>query len=75
MATICHMKQRPMKPGGEIGPMVVTLWLPDYSENEIGQVLLTPSCATESEVDHHVDNLIQQLNEAREKAKKDLREG
>lgn len=61
--------------GNIAGIRRIAIWLSEYSSDKQGsdkqgRILLSPDLATSDEVDFHVDNLIEQLNKARRRAKR-----
>lgn len=57
------------KKGDLLGNQMVFFTLAEYGTNADGQVLLTPSLASDAEVDGQIDILIKELETIRKKAK------
>lgn len=56
---------------GNIGGIrSLSILLSEYSSDKEGRIFLSPDLATAGEIDHHTDKLIENLNEARNRAKK-----
>lgn len=70
MAMIDVWLRAPGKDELPFGP-IVNLWLREYSMSN-GKVLLSPNSMTNDEIDGYVDDLIDQLESVRKKAKKRL---
>lgn len=69
MALIDIYSNKPSQKQSVPFPIFVTIYVKDYSSDK-GRVLLSPQLATDQEVDGAVDCLINQLEKARQKAKK-----
>ena len=48
----------------------MAIWLSEYSSDKVGRIFLSPDIVTAGEVDFHTDKLIDDLNKARNRAKK-----
>ena len=71
MVRISAFTTAPMKDEPPFKPYV-ELWLPEYSDDESGKILLSRPLTAESEIDEAVNGLAGQLEKVRVKAKKDL---
>lgn len=56
--------------GNIAGIRSMAIWLSEYSTDKEGRIFLSPDLAPAGEVDFHTDKLIDDLNKARNRAKK-----
>jgi len=56
--------------GNISGIRSMAIWVSEYSSDKEGRIFLSPDLATAGEIDYHTDKLINDLNKARNRAKK-----